>query len=786
MTRQPVPATPIGHPMTSSHWGAFEVVRNGEAPATIRPWSGDPNPVPIGTDMLEAYQGRSRVARPAIRRGWLEHGPGAAGGKRGSDAFVEVPWDEALDLVAAELRRVIDRHGNGAIYAGSYGWASAGRFHHPQSQLQRLLSIVGGYVSHVDTYSLAAGAVILPYVLHSVWLLNNLHHSWDVLANHTRLFVSFGGAPAKNSQIGLGGASTHLLPGGLAAMAANGCHFVNISPVGNDIDPGPAGSVEWIANRPNTDTAIMLALTTELIRADRHDRAFIEQYCVGFDRWADYLLGRTDGVVKDAAWAAPIARVPAERLVALAHEMADARTMINVSWSLQRAEHGEQPFWAGVGLAAVLGQIGLPGGGVGVAYGPDVHIGSGERLAGSPRLSQRRNGVNDYIPVARVADMLLDPGTTYSYRGDTRTYPDIKLVYWAGGNPFHHHQDLHRLARAWQQPDTVIVNEQMWTAAAKMADIVLPATTSVERSDIGWAGRDPLLIAMTPARPPFAESRDDHAIFAEVARRLGKTEEFTEGRTTDEWLEVLYESTRDRFRQSGMSLPDYDEFVASGGVRLPPNDEPVVMFEAFRRDPVANRLPTPSGRIELFSETIAAFDYDDCPGHPVWREPVEWLGAPAATRFPLHLISDQPHTKLHSQLDQAAYSQANKVQGREPIRVHPGDAAARGLADGDVVRVFNDRGQCLAGLRVTDTVMPGVVALATGAWWDPERPGDPTSLDRHGNPNTLTRDTGSSSLSQGCSAQSCLVQLERFDGLLPAVRAFDPPTFVDDPREADR
>src|SRR3954453_16471280 len=112
----------------------------------------------------------------------------------------------------------------------------------------------------------------------------------------------------------------------------------------------------------------------------------------------------------------------------------------------------------------------------------------------------------------------------------------------------------------------------------------------------------------------------------------------------------------------------------------------------FRADPEGAALRTPSGRIEIFSETIASFGYDDCPGHPAWLEPAEWLGADLAARFPLHLISNQPYTRLHSQYENASYSQDSKVGGREPIRLHPDDAHSRGIADGDVVRVFNDRG----------------------------------------------------------------------------------------------
>ncbi|MDE1950204.1 MAG: Asp-tRNA(Asn)/Glu-tRNA(Gln) amidotransferase GatCAB subunit C, partial [Burkholderiales bacterium] len=202
---------------------------------------------------------------------------------------------------------------------------------------------------------------------------------------------------------------------------------------------------------------------------------------------------------------------------------------------------------------------------------------------------------------------------------------------------------------------------------------------------------------------------------------------------------------------------------------------PVVMLGEFRADPQAHPLKTPSGRIELHSETIAGFDYEDCPGHPVWLEPVEWLGGAAAARHPLHLISDQPHTKLHSQLDHSAYSLANKVAGREPLRMHPDDARRRGIADGDLVRVFNDRGACLAGARLDAATLPGVLRLATGAWWDPDFDA-PQALDRHGNPNVLTRDVGASKLSQGCSAQSCLVEVQRYDGPATPTRVFDGPS----------
>ena len=771
-------ASPLDLELTSSHWGAYEVVREQGRATGLRGYAGDPDPSPIGVAMWDAYQSPVRVRRPAVRAGWLDRAPGdpRRSEGRGREPFVEVSWAQALDLVSAELRRVIDAHGNTAIFGGSYGWSSAGRFHHAQGQVHRFLNALGGYVRHTDSYSLGAGRVLMPHVVASMdWMINH-HQGWPTLAAHTKLFVSFGGVPAKNAQVGAGGASEHGVRPGLAAMAAAGCRFVNFSPVRDDLE-APHGAVEWIPIRPNTDVAVMLALACETVVSGRHDAAFLATHCTGFERWRDYLLGTSDGVRKDADWAAPIAQVSAQRLRELAAQMAATRTLINVAWSLQRAEHGEQAFWGTVGLAAVLGQVGLPGGGFGAGYGPANQMGSPYRALPGPTLPQGRNAVSAFIPVARIADMLLSPGDTFAYNGATHVYPDIRLVYWAGGNPFHHHQDLNRLARAWRKPHAVFVHEQVWNAHAKMADVVLPATSSLERDDIGHSARDPLLIAMKATLPPCGEARDDYAIFSDLAARLGHGDAYTEGRSARQWLEHLYAQSSQAMAGRGVELPPFDAFWSAGGVRLPAPDAPEVMFADFRADPLAHPLTTPSGRIEIFSERIASFALADCPGHPVWLEPVEWLGSEKTARHPLHLISDQPFTKLHSQLDHSSYSLANKVAGREPVMIHVDDAAARGIRDGDVVRVFNDRGACLAGARLTDGLLPCVIKLSTGAWWDPELPGE-GGLDRHGNPNVLTRDVGTSGLGQGCSAQTCLVQMERYEGEAPAVRAFEPPMFV--------
>ncbi|MEO9189585.1 MAG: molybdopterin-dependent oxidoreductase, partial [Acetobacteraceae bacterium] len=621
--------------------------------------------------------------------------------------------------------------------------------------------------------SLGAGRVLTPHVVATVEELQATHTSWDVLAEHTRLFVAFGGVPAKNAQISSGGAGRHRVRDGLRGMARAGTRFVNVGPVRDNLETG--GDVEWMAVRPNTDTALMLGLAWVLRDEGLLDRGFLDRCCTGFATFERYLSGADDGIAKDPRWAAAITGVAASRIASLAREMAATRTMLNVSWSLQRAYAGEQPYWMVITLAAMLGQIGLPGGGFGVGYGATNLMGSPHARLPGPTLPQGDNAVQAFIPVARIADMLLHPGEGFTYNGGQHAYPDIRLIYWAGGNPFHHHQDLNRLSQAWRKPDTIVVHEQFWTPTAKRADIVLPATTSMERNDIGYATREGYLIAMRRMIDNVGEARDDFSIFAELAERLGARETYTEGLDEQGWLERMYDRSREGAGRIGIDLPDFATFWERGIVSLEAYDKPVVMLDDFRADPERARLNTPSGKIQIFSETIAGFGLADCPGHPVWREPLEWLGSAKTDQFPLHLISDQPARRLHSQLDASAHSRAGKIAGREPVYMNPADAEARGIAAGDIVELFNARGRCLAGAILTEDVMAGVVRLSTGAWFDPDLD---TGLEKHGNPNVLTLDIGTSGLAQGCIAQTCLVEVRGRANAAPDVSAYGLPVLV--------
>jgi biotin/methionine sulfoxide reductase len=763
----------------STHWGTYHAeVADGKL-VGVRDYAGDPDPAVIGPGIVDMVDHPTRVGKPMIRKGYLTRGKDSDRTRRGRERFVAVPWDEALDIAGAELERVRRTHGNKAIFGGSYGWASAGRFHHAQSQVHRFLNCIGGYVASSNTYSHAAVDVLSPHVVGRFRsLLLDQATSWPVIVAHSKLVVMFGGLPVKNAQVTSGGVGRHTMPGALKAAKANGAEFVLVSPLRSDA-MAEIGA-EWLAPRPNTDMALMLGLAHTLVAEGLHDRGFLDRYTVGFERFLPYLMGAGDGQPKDAGWAAGICGLDAEAIQGLARRMAAKRTMITVAWAIQRSDHGEQPCWMAIVLAAMLGQIGLPGGGFGIGYGSENGIGNPVRPFHFPAMPQGANPVGESIPVARIADALLQPGEPYDFNGERRTYPDLRLVYWAGGNPFHHHQDLNRLVRAFQQPETIIVNEIWWTPMARHADIVFPATTMLEREDISMTHWEPLIVAMRKAVEPVGEARDDYAIFCGLARRMGVAEAFTEGRTPEEWIRHLWDQARQRAAEAGFELPVLEELRERETISLPPAEREPVLLGEFRADPVANRLSTPSGKIEIFSEVVAGFGYDDCPGHPAWIEPYEWLGAAAAV-YPLHLISNQPRTRLHSQFDPGRVSQASKIKGREPMVMHPRDADARGIADGDLVRVFNDRGACMAGVILSDAILPGVVQLSTGAWYDPAEPGVEGSLCKHGNPNVLTRDKGTSRLGQGPSAHSALVEVERFVGEPPPVTAHLPPEIENSP-----
>ncbi len=756
-----------------AHWGPFEVlVENGQI-VGVEPWASDPAPSHMLAAIPDLMDPRVRIDRPYVRAGWLEaqksgrqakdradtapaHGTG-----RGHERFIPVDWDTAIGLAAGEIRRVIDTHGNDSVFAGSYGWTSAGRLHHAQSVVKRFFNTVGGYTAHVDTYSVGAGAVIMRHIMGGDGY--GEPNAVDLVSENTELLLVCGALSPRTEQCEPGGAGRRSLSQHLARLQERGARIVLVSPRRDDMPDWV--DVDWWPIRPNTDTALLIGLAGEIVAAGLEDTDFLTRCTSGSDQFLAYLKGESDGQPKTAEWAAAITGLDAGQIRTLAAEFVAKRSYVTVSYSLQRAVHGEQPWWAGAALASVAGQWGYAGGGaafgLGSVGGHHVYY----PLAPIASLSHGKRPNKSFIPVARIADMLLNPGSPFTYDGKAHTYADVRLVYWAGGNPFHHHQDLGRLNDAWSRPETIICQDINWTATAKRADIILPATSTLERNDISGGRRADVIFAMQQAVAPYADARSDFEILRAIAARLGVEQVFTEGRDEMGWLRHLYDTTRDGVIAKGGAMPDFDTFWREGHAVVPqaPLAAPLARLRA---DPDAHPLKTQSGKLVLYSETLAACAYPDCPPHPTWIEPPEWLGGAGRTSYPFHLLSAQPNGRLHSQLDYGRVAQAEKQSGREAVLVNPEDARRLGLKDGDTALVRSARGRCLAGVRITPDIRPNVAVLPTGAWWQPiETAEGPMCIA--GNANVLTLDVPASAFSGGCAAHTCLVAIERYEGNAP-------------------
>lgn len=753
--------------LTSAHWGAFEAIVEQGKMVGVQPVQDDPVPNELIEMAPWQVHAANRITSPVVRKSWLENGPGSRNDLRGRDEWVKVSWEKAIQLVSDEIRRLQSTCGPSSIYAGSCGWKSTGMLHNCRALLHRLMNLSGGFLSYSGDYSTGAAQVIMSHVVGSTEVYDQ-QTTWPDVIDNSELVVLWGCNPyttLKNSwnvpdRVGLEG---------FTALAKKGTRIIAIDPINN---PGSKQlNAEWIAPHAYTDAAMLLGIAHTLLSEKLHDEAFLQRYTTGFAPFRASLLGEHDGVAKTAEWASAICGVEAETLRQLARDMAKKRTMIMAGWGIQRQHHGEQPHWLLVTVAAMLGQIGLPGGGFGFSY----HYSSGGSpsakggiLSGISAGEAPKNAPIP-VPVARMADCLANPGKTIDYNGRQVTYPDVKMVYVAGGNPLVHQQDTNNLRQAMQHPETIIVHEPWWTPTAKFADIVLPCTTSYERNDMDMGGdySQRYVFPMHQCVPPQHESRNDFDIFRDIAVRLGVEQAFTEGRDEMLWLKSMYDNMKNQARNAGVPLPPFDQFWQSNNyIRFPVPEENKnwIRFADFRADPLLNPLGTPSGRIEIFSRSVAKMNYDDCPGLPGWFPPHEWRGSEVAQRYPLSLNTSHPAHRLHSQLDNTPLRDKYAIGNREAILINTQDAAARQIQSGDLVRAYNDRGQILVGAQVSDDIRPGVVRVCEGAWYDPADLSEPKTLCKNGSVNCLTFDIGSSRLAQANCGHMAQLEVEKYRG----------------------
>lgn len=793
-----------GSVITGAHWGVLKLTIKDGKVTKSEPWAkltNTDNPLWYQTpDMIY----KSRVRHAYVRKSYLANPDKPKPELRGKEEFVQVPYKDAIKLAAKELLKTRKQKGNNAICGGSYGWKSTGNFHNARVLLHRFMNVTGGFVGVTGDYSTGASQVIMPYVVGSIEVYEQ-QTSWDNILANSKNVVIWGADPLATLRISWT-VNEQKQMAYFEKLRNSKIKVICIDPIRTQT--AKFLKADLIQPRPNTDVAMMLGMASHLIDKKKVNYEFLDNYTTGFEQFKAYLDGKEDGVKKDVKWASGICGVSEKVIKKLAETLYDNPTMIMSGWGMQRAHHGEQPHWMLVTFACMLGQIGTKGGGFGLSYhysgggvptckagivggvsaGP-VGIWKNGKFKGMPKVTAAAGGAewlqdasSFSFPLARIADALLNPGKTLHTNGKTIKYPDMDLIWWSGGNPIVHHQDTNTNVKAWRKPRTVIVNEIYWTPTAKMADIVFPVTSPYERDDITMAGdySNSQIVPMKQAVAPVDESKDDYTIFADLCKEYGKAvyDAFTDGgKKPMDFIKDYYNGALKQTQAFGETfatpMPNFEEFWAKNEpVEFQPDLslEQWVRFAEFVEDPILNALGTESGLIEIYSKTIEGYKYDDCKPHPTWFEPAEWLGN-ATKEAPFHLLTSHPANRLHSQMCHTSLREKYAVQGREPILINTKDAKKLGIKSGDVVRVFNKRGQVLAGAVVSDDIMQGVVRLCEGGWYDPDEKG----LCKYGNANVLTMDIPTSKLANGNCAHTGLVNIEKFKGALPEVTAFSAP-----------
>lgn len=783
-----------GEILTAARWGILKAsVKNGKIVKSA-PWKVTSKiPNTLQNTMADLVY-NTRIKAPMVRKSYLADPDNPKPELRGLDEWVEVKYEDAIKLVARELKKTREQKGADSVFAGSYGWQSTGNVHVSRTLLHRFMNLSGGFTGVTGDYSTGAAQVIMPYVTGSNQVYEQ-QTSWPVVLENSKVVVFWGLNPISTLRVAWTSSDEQGFKY-FEQLKNSDKEIIIIDPIKTVSGKYFEGKARWIAPRPNTDVAMMLGMAQHLYSQGKYDKEFLQNYTVGFEKFVPYLTGQSDGVAKTPEWASEICGISADVIKELAIKFYENRTMIMAGWGIQRAHHGEQAHWMIVTLCAMLGQIGLAGGGFGFSYhyanggaptcaggviggmnaasvgvvkdGKFLGLAQDQKQGGEATQAWLVNTAKVTFPLARIADVLLNPGKTIDANGAKITYPKIDFIYWVGGNPIVHHQDTNTNIKAWRKPRTIVVNEIYWTPTAKMADIVFPTTTEYERNDITMSG-DYSNMHIIPMKQVVAKqhgAKDDYQIFTDLCKAYadGLAEAYTDGGKTEmDWIKEFYEGAASAVNANtalGIQMPSFERWWEKNEPTEfyeTPESAAYVSFEDFRNDSVLEALGTPSGLIEIYSDTIAAMNYKDCGAHPMWFEPVEWLGMKdKPAKF--HLLSIHPYDRLHSQQSNTSNRKRYAVADREPVLINTEDAKELGIKQGDLVRVYNARGEILAGANVSDDIMRGVVQIFEGAWYDPNAEG----LCKNGNPNVLTIDLPTSELANGNISHTALVNIELY------------------------
>ena len=634
-------------------------------------------------------------------------------GERGAGQFEKISWDEALDTVAGQLTRVKNTYGNASILllAGSGSQAAL----HSSNAVEQLLAKFGGYTRTWGAASFE-GPLFASMATYGTMTTG---HAWEDLLN-SRLIIMWGWNPA----ITVWDTNTAF---SLIKAKEKGIRIVSIDPRLTETTAVLAS--EWLPIRPGTDAAMLIAMAHVIIEKGLHDQKFLDTYTTGFDRFKEYVTGAADGVAKTPEWAEKLTGVPRSAIERLAREYATNKPATLIpGWGPARGSTGEQFTRAASTLCAMTGNIGKPGG-----YAGGFMRAFHSREMGMPRLA--RNPVEEGTPMR--------PNSLYKIRGATKPttarihqldvydailrgkaggYPaDPKLAYVVATNFLNSHPDVNKGITAFNSLEFIIVHEQRMTPTARFADILLPVNTFMEREDVisPWLG-SPYYIHMAKAIDTMFESKSDRDICVELAPRLGITD-YGEGRTDEEWLKVITDHTGD--------IPDFADFREKGIIRIP-QPQPFVAFREQIADPANHPFPTLSGKIEIYCEHMAEMNNPRIPPVARYLPSPEGYDDPFARKYPLQLMTTHHKPATHSTMEKLPW--LDEVEPRR-VWLNTRDAEKRGIADGDEALVFNDRGKVLIKAKVTERIMPGVVNMGQGGWFDIDQNG----IDRGGCANTL-------------------------------------------------
>lgn len=688
----------------------------------------------------------NRQIRACLRgrsiREWINHAdrlsyPLRRVGRRGEGRFERISWDEALDAIASNLSRVVQTYGNEAVYIN---FASGVMCANIMGFLHRFMNLYGGCLDGYGDYSHSQIDAAMPYLYGA----RDANTPSDV--RHSQLLVLFGDNTFETKMCGAGG-SVHLKD----ALAASQVRTIVIDPRYSETAANCAD--EWVAIRPGTDGALAAALAYVMIEEDLVDREFLARYCVGYDEdtlppsaasgssYKSYITGAgPDGCPKTPAWASAITGVPAETIVKLARTIAGAKPCaIYQGKGPQRHANGEQTARAIAMLAVLTGNVGISGGNTGSDFetyrffegdvpGPD-------------------NPVEVAIPVFLWTDAIArGPEMTAAADGVVgadRLPCGIKFLWnYAGNTLINQHSNINRthdILVDESRCEFIVAIDTFLTASARYADIVLPDLMPVEQPSLianDWAGDAGYVLMNCQYLPGRGERRTLYWMLSRLAERLGFAEAFTEGKSEEEWRQVIYEAAR----ADDPELPSYDELLEADLYRRDNPDGVHVAFKEFRDDPEGHPLSTPSGKIEVYSEKIledtAVFELEEgevISPLPVYAPPYFEPGTADADRFPLQLIGYHHRSRAHS-----SYGSLDTIRerARHQLWINPLDARPRGIEDGDEVEVSTAFGRLLIEAKVTERIMPGVIAMGEGAWHTADMDGD--RLDRGGCINTLT------------------------------------------------